>query len=356
MRRAVLLVTAVLAVAPSCGLGEKEAFADVVTTATTLAIDEGTVAGTITASMRVLEAPIDLPPEAKAQTIDVATPFVADLSSRRSLLQDQQLVHDDLVVHLRRADAEENDARPWLTLDVGSLDEDASLPFSNSDPIRMPYTAFAIPPAVLVDLVAGALTGSLEQLGTEDIDGVAVRGYRANFDLEKMLTDTREESYDDERREAVERTFETLDIDETVHPGTVWLDEQGRPRRVTYELDAKPRRRWTFGITVTLDLVEWGAPAAIDTPSIEETIRISSLNRLMTELGRSFPAPERPGIPGAAGGAGGAGGVTVPTVPSEQPALEDAPASEETAEEPVDEGSTPSSVPAEQPAIEETQP
>ena len=39
--------------------------------------------------------------------------------------------------------------------------------------------------------MAGALTGSLEALGEEQIDGVAVRGYRANFDLEKMLTDTR---------------------------------------------------------------------------------------------------------------------------------------------------------------------
>ena len=349
MRRAVLLAAAILAVAPSCGLGEKEAYADVVTTATTLAIEQGTVAGTMSASMRVLEAPIDLPPEAKAQTIDVQTTFVADLVSRRSLLEAQGLVHDDLVVHLRRADAEENDARPWLTLDVADLDEDASLPFSNSDPIRMPYTAFVIPPAVLVDLVAGALTGSLERLGDEEIDGVPVRGYRANFDLEKMLGDTREETYDEEHREAVERTFESLDMDESVHPGTVWLDEEGRPRRVTYELDAKPRRRWTFGITVTIDLLEWGAPVAIDLPTIEETIRISSLSRLMTELGRSFPAPQRPGMPGAAGG-------PVPSVPAEQPEV-GVESTTEIIEEPADDGATPpSSVPTEQPAIEEAQP
>ncbi|HYD09069.1 MAG TPA: hypothetical protein VEA78_03115 [Acidimicrobiales bacterium] len=304
---------AVAALVPACDLGEKERWADVVISSVERAIDAGTVRGTISASMRVLDAPLDLPPDVEAQRIEVATTFVADLAERRSLLEEQQLVHDDLIVHLRRADAEENDARPWLSLDVDDLGDDAALPFSNSDPVRMPYTMFALPPAVLVDLVAGALTGSLESVGAEDIDGVAVQGYRANFDLEKMLGDTREDAYDEEHREAVERMFGALDVDSSVHPGEVWLDDEGRPRRIELELEASPRRRWTFGMTVTVDLLEWGVPAAIDTPTIEETIRISSINRLMTELARSFPAPDGPALP-----------VTAPptTLPAEQPSID----------------------------------
>jgi len=312
---AATLALSLLASSSACGLGEKEGYADVVIGAAELAVREGTVSGTLHAAMRVLEAPIDLPPEAREQVIEAKTPFVADLAARRSLLQDQQLVHDDLDVHLRRADAEENDARPWLTLDVRDLDEDASLPFSNTDPIRMPYTAFAIPPAVLVDLVAGALTGSLEAIGTDELDGVPVRGYRANFDLEKVLFDTREDAYDEDHRDAVERTFEVLDIDSSVHPGVVWLDAEGRPRRATFDLESKPRRRWTFGIAVTVDLLEWGAPAQIELPTAEETIRISSINRLMTELGRAFPMPEGPTLPTSA---------PPTTVPIEQPAPEEA--------------------------------
>ena len=314
MKRLVALALVVLAVAPACGLGQKEGFADLIAASTDLAIGEGTVAGTLSSSIRVTKAPIALPPEALAQTIEASTPFVADLASRRSLLQDTNLVHDDLVVHVRRADAEENDARPWLTLDMRDLDEDASLPFSNSDPVRMPYMAFAIPPAVLLDLVAGALTGSLESIGTDEVEGVAVRGYRANFDVQKMLTDTREDAYDEEHREAVERTFETLDIDSSVHKGTVWIDEQGRPRRASFELVSKPRRRWAFEMTVTMDLLEWGAPVTIDLPTVQESVRISSINRLMTELSRSFPAPAAPGFPAGAG-------APPSTVPAEQPAL-----------------------------------
>lgn len=295
MRRLLALVAVAAVIAPACGLGEKEEFAEQVTAATALAIEAGTVKGTLTASMRIADAPVDVPAEA---TLDMSAAFVADLGSHRSVLTDQHLVHDDLVLHLRRADAEENDARPWLTLDLDDLNEDAKLPFTNNEPIRFPYTMFAIPPAVVIDLVAGALTGSLELLGPDEIDGVPVTGYRGNFDLEKTLTDTREEDYDDDRREAVERTFETLDIKESVHPGRVWLDAEGRPRRVEITFDMKPRNRWTFEMTLTLDLVEWGVDAPFDLPESQETIRISSITRLMTELGRAFPLPELTALPG----------------------------------------------------------
>lgn len=296
MRRLAAAIAA-LALVPACGLGEKEGFADRVTAAPGLAIAEHTVKGTLTASMRIAEAPFEMTPEQAAQHLDVATTFVADLAAHRSVLEEQHLVHDDLVLHLRRADAEEGDARPWLTLDLDDLGEDAGMPFSNSDPVRMPYTVFAVPPTVLVDLIAGALTGSLESLGDESIDDTPVRGYRANFDLDKMLTDTREDDYDEARRDAVERTFDTLDISETIHPGRVWLDDEGRPRRFEVTFDASPRRKWTFAITVTLDLVEWGVDAAFAPPHEEETIHISSITRLMAELARSFPAPEQPALP-----------------------------------------------------------
>jgi hypothetical protein len=284
---ALCLTTSVASLA-GCGLGEKEGWADRVTAAPAKAIAAGTVKGTLTAEVRITEAPVDLPPEAMAQSMGSTTTFVADLGAHRSLLEGQHLLHDDLVLHLRRADAEENDARPWLSLDLDDLAGDAGLPFSNSEPVRMPYTTFAIPPTVLVDLIGGALTGSLESLGADDIDGVAVRGYGANFDLEKMLTDTREDDYDEDRRAAVEQTFDTLDITGTVHPGRVWLDDQGRPRRFVVALDAKPRNRWTFEMTVTIDFVEWGVDAPLAAPSEQETIHISSISRLMAELGRSF--------------------------------------------------------------------
>jgi hypothetical protein len=318
--RRVRAITLALAVVPAvlggCGLGEKEAYADRVAAATQLAIDAGTVSGTISATIRATKAPLELPPEIAAQRFTVESPLVLDLASQRSLLETNQLLHDDVVLHLKRADAEENDARPWLTLDIADLDDDAALPFSNSQPSRSSITAFAIPPAVLVDLVAGALTGSIEDLGAEDIDGTPVRGYKANFDLEKMLNDTREDAYDDDRREAVERAFESVDIDATVHAGRVWLTDSGLPRRLEFVFDEVPRRRWGFEVTVVLDLVEWGVPAQLSPPSDQETIRISSITRLMTELGRSVPMPEiPPTLP--------AGDPETP-IPAEQPAPEGA--------------------------------
>ena len=318
MRRGLALV-ALLVLAPACGLGEREAYAERVTESTARAIAAGTVRGTVTSTMRLAKAPIDLPPEAAAQRIEMASTFVADLTAHRSLLQDQHLLHDDLVLHLRRADAEENDARPWLTLDLDDLGDDARLPFSNSNPLRLPYTLFAIPPGVLVDLVAGALTGSLESLGTDEIDGVRVTGYGGNFDLDKMLTDTRERDYDEARREAVERTFATLDIKESVHAGEVWVDEEGRPRRIELTFDVSPRRRWTFETTLRLDLLEWGVDATFELPDVQESIKISSISRLMSELGRSFPMPAMQPMPGQLP----EGGAPPSEIPAEQPPTDD---------------------------------
>lgn len=322
---ALLSPLVVVALAPACGLGERERYADRVTSSTARAIEAGTVRGTLTASMAIKDAPVDLPPQATG-SLDMTAPFVADLDAHRSLLTDQHLLHDDLVLHLRRADAEENDARPWLSLDLDDLSEDAGLPFTNSNPVRLPYTLFAVPPTVLVDLIAGALTGSLEALGTDEIEGVQVTGYGANFDLEKMLTDTRERDYDEDRRDAVERTFETLDIDSAVHRGKVWLDGEGRPRRFEVTFDVQPRNRWTFAMTVTVEFLEWGIDAAFDLPDVEKSIQIASITRLMTELGRSFPMPELQALPD----------VTPPsTVPTDQPPPEDIEIEEPIVEEPI---------------------
>ena len=284
-------LAAVLASSACGGLGEKEDLADRVLAASATANQRNTVKGTIAVTMRLDEAPLETPALGMAAP-PVVTPFVADLGARRSLLEGPQLVHDGFIVHLHRADAKENDARPWLSLDVRDLGESAGLPFSVTRPLVPPAAVFTIPPVVLLDLMAGALTGSLEARGTEDVDGVPTQVYEANFDVEKTVSDTREDAYDAERVDAVEAAYDTLAIKERVHSGRVWIAPDGAPRRFELTLVQAPRNRWAFAATVTVDLLEWGAPVAIALPTADQTIRISSISRLVGELGRSLGVPE----------------------------------------------------------------
>jgi hypothetical protein len=112
-----------------------------------------------------------------------------------------------------------------------------------------------------------------------------------------MLTDTREDDYDRARSEGVDHAFDILDIPGRVHDGRVWLDGDGLPRRFQVTFDHKPRRRWTFEVTMTVDFLRWGEPVTFDLPTIEETIRIESLSRLAAEIARSFPQPEPAALP-----------------------------------------------------------
>jgi hypothetical protein len=282
-----LLVPLLILPATACGLGEKEAYADRVIAAPRAAIERGTVAGTITSYVELVKAPFELD-QATGRATGFSTPFVADLGAHRSQLETSQLLHDDLVIHLRRADAEENDARPFITLDVTDLPENAGLPFQVRGAYMLPFAVFTLPPTVLVDLMGGALTGSLRSLGTDDIDGTRVTGYSGRFDLDKMVTDTFDDEFDDDRTEGVEHAFDILDIPGRVHAGKVWLDGDGLPRRFEITFDQKPRRQWTFEVTMTIDFLAWGDPVAFEVPGNDDTIRIGSLSRLTNEIGASF--------------------------------------------------------------------
>jgi hypothetical protein len=288
---AVAATLALAFVSSACGLGEKEDLADRVLAASSTAIQRNTVKGSITVTMRLDDAPMKTPALGMAAP-PVSSPFVADLGARRSRLDGPQLVHDGFIVHLHRADAKENDARPWLSLDVRDLGDSAGLPFSVTRPLVPPASVFTIPPVVLLDLMAGALTGSLESRGTEDIDGVSTQVYEANFDVEKTVSDTREDAYDARRVDAVDAAYDTLAIKERVHSGRLWIAPDGAPRRFELTLIQAPRNKWAFAATVTVDLLEWGVPVDIALPTADQTIRIASISRLVGELGRSLGVPE----------------------------------------------------------------
>ena len=295
---------AALAIAPlaACGLGEREAHADAIADGVEAAIAAGSARGTVSATLRVIEVPdVGVSVGGIAIAVDSADPaelppfppielaMAIDFEHGRSGVQSEAVlqVFDGLDLYGIRHAAAERDARPWVLLDLEGLDDGDS----GLDPLQDPplLAMNAISPVVLVDLASGPLTGSIEHRGEETVAGVRATRYEANFDIEKVLTKSRRTAYDEDRREAVERLFDALGVKGTVHPGEVWIDEDGLLRRFDLRLRVEPIRRFAFEVGLRIELTSIGEPVHIDTPAPHELLQIDSLVAFLRSV---VPAPE----------------------------------------------------------------
>jgi hypothetical protein len=313
------LAAVLLAVAVSgCGLGEKEARADRIIDAVEAAFDQPGATGTLSISQEVVSVP-DVggapPPTPGASDVaedlgDVASgaptpdappdggeypPIVVDVALDLQAKEAWEsyrgadvpfAAFSSTTLFGRRFNAGPRDARPWVMLDTTALERGAgSLEGRSSVPA---YGAFAFSPLVYLDLMAAPLTGSVEQVGTEEVAGVRTTHYRANFDLEKMTRDTRRRQYPEVTREALETVLDLAVIQGTTHEGEVWIDEEGLPRRFQVRLRQEPFTDFKVDLIVVLELHSFGPPAARQLPTSAELVKVGSLSQY---LGAALPAP-----------------------------------------------------------------
>ena len=112
-------------------------------------------------------------------------------------------------------------------------------------------------PSKFVEFLRGASEDGVEDLGTEEIDGVATHHYKADLSFEKILDQAR----DQEAVEDMRAQLETLgDLDAI--PAEVWLDEDGLPRRMTMSMD--------FGddgaMEMSFDMFDYGIEVDVQPP------------------------------------------------------------------------------------------
>jgi hypothetical protein len=304
-----LAAAAALALLPlaACGLGDKEGYADAIIDATERAFEAGTALGTLSVSMQVIEAPDgiasiggtqlggDMADAAQAQMMQESRALVAemtlDLDRDRAALtipgvDTPFVLFDGMDAYGRRYDAGERDARPWVRVDLEDLDDGGSELSPTDD---QPFIgAYAINPIALLDIAAGPLTGSIERVGEEEIDGVAVTRYDANFDIEKVLRDTRRGRWPEEKREALEDVLDVLAVRGTTHEGHVWLDADGNPRRFKLRLREEPIRKFLLDVIIQLDLTDIGGTADVDVPTAQERIEIGNVVQFLRSV---VPSP-----------------------------------------------------------------
>ena len=302
---------ALVVVVGACGLGDRAELEDGIT-ATPARADEGLVAGTITVEARFVDGPdpgaggIGVPagaedfemPEGGFAIGADSVRFEMDLASSRASLTrpdaDEPFVYmDDLVWYGRRRGVPDDDARPWIRLDVNDLEEGGGEvdPFSGGTI----QAIAALHPAIITDLVAGSLTGSIEERERGEIAGVAATRYDVNISIDKALGDKRRKRYPEARRETIDELIDVLGVDGNLHPAEVWIDDDGLLRRFSVSLTQRPATRIEFALDVTVDYETYGGTFAQELPTPQEVLTVDTVLRFINTVAAA--ADETAGAP-----------------------------------------------------------
>lgn len=274
-----LALAAVLAVVAGCGLGDRAERAERVIDSVDLLDAAGPATGTMTVRLTVIEVPDALGGVPMLTVTGPTTDLAVDLRAQRAALgplDAPEQIFDGLVTYGRRLDAQDGDARPWMKLDAAALpDGDGKVDVTLLAPEALRN---ALNPVLVLDLIAGALSGSVDLAEQPDtVADASTTRYDANFDIEKALEGTRRGRYPERDREAIYDELRLLNLSGRVFPGSVWLDEEGRPRRFRIDLRVSPQKGLTLALRLSIDLDRIGEGSVPKGPDDLELLETESL-------------------------------------------------------------------------------
>jgi hypothetical protein len=157
----------------------------------------------------------------------------------------------------------------WLKMDLAEIGEEMGIDFGQlmqmgqNDPFQG------------VEFLRGA--EDVEEVGTEDIDGVQTTHYTATIDFERLA-----EELEGDQGEIVRNMIAETDIDDI--SADVWIDGDELIRRVRYEFDAPPVPAETEttedgGFSMQMDFFDYGTAVDIELPADEDVTDLGELIR-----------------------------------------------------------------------------
>ena len=168
--------------------------------------------------------------------------------------------------------------KQWARLDLASLSKESGIDvaaltaqFNSSDPLAN------------IALLAGA-SGEVTELGTEDVRGVSTRHLKMNVNLQKaseQLASNVSGPNAERLKAAVAQAAATVGVDEL--PMEVWIDADGFPRRLVYEMDLSKAKvpggdgaaPTTGTAKVSMEFFDFGQDVDVKIPPASETIDLA---------------------------------------------------------------------------------
>jgi hypothetical protein len=114
------------------------------------------------------------------------------------------------------------------------------------------------------------LSGDVQDLGQEDVNGVTATHYRASIDYAKVLDKLPDAT--DEQREALSKIG--------VVPADVWIDANDRVVKVHMTIDAGGFGAGAGTAELTMELSDFGVPVDVEAPPADQTVDFSALTSL----------------------------------------------------------------------------
>jgi hypothetical protein len=281
--RCVVTAALLCVLASGCSFATKAAEGRAVHEAPEVLGRSGSVALTLTVSSRLVEkgALTTVPPADPGFRVSGLLDLNRDRASYTAGGR-RIAVFDDKRAYALRPNARPNDARPWVRV---SVDEDLSDRLLDPSAIRPSLAVLALRPSVLIDALVGALTGSIENEGPDTVDGTPTTRYTARFDLPQALSESERRRYSQRQQDDLAHFFEILGIEEdALHDGTVWLDNEGRPRRLKLDLHQEPAQKSLIRLSLDLRLAPRAAGAPIDVPDASSVTTVPSLFQYLQPL------------------------------------------------------------------------
>jgi hypothetical protein len=282
MRRFAFVLLCLLTLASACSLGPRQEWAETMRAAHKRAARVGGALVKQTVTVKAIETNIRQEPEPlvarSAGTVDFAHKR-ADLTSKTG--RKTEVVYNDLVVFATRSPGTPGaKTKPWARFDYGHEPTDDI----DDNDRRMAVGAGLISPVVALEVLEGVLTGSVKQLGTGMKAGAQTTRYSARLAPDAAIIEIR----DEERKEGVERMFQTLAVEADDFIVDVWIDAEDRVRGLRFNLEQQKDRVNRFKTTVSWEFTDYGAAGSIEQPPSDETVRSDRFRDFVTEVIREF--------------------------------------------------------------------
>ncbi len=164
--------------------------------------------------------------------------------------------------------------KPWIKFDLASIASDQGIDLSQLGSVNQ-----GDPSQTLEYLRA---SGSVEEVGTEEIRGVETTHYKGVIDLDQVA-ELAPEATREQIRQSVEQLKEQAGVSEL--PVEVWVDGDGLPAKVQYSFAGSIVAPGTEGAEdvstiFSMDLYDWGTDVTVEPPPASEVTDISELTQL----------------------------------------------------------------------------
>jgi hypothetical protein len=259
-----------------CALGDKQAMAERISDAADKAIAAGTVTGQYDFTFKPLSTPPGLGDALAARRVAKrVAPVAVNFTTNRSrlALADTELIYSRSTVYGRKL-AAASSGRPWVRLNFAQLERDDSSRLTPGSYLAVPYNL-----TFQVRLLKGVLTGSVKNLGTARVAGVATTHYKMNVDFDKAA-----KSLPDKSVLGMEKVFRANSFKGTVNKAETWIDAAGLPRRILVHFKQEITKNETYAFTANLLVDKAGGRVNIQRPDLEQIAEVANLPQLVQAL------------------------------------------------------------------------